>query len=285
MLTSGDIIFSDLDGTLLDHYTYKADPALPLLKRLNQANVPVILNTSKTYSELIPIRESLSLNTPFIVENGAAIYLPKSQFVKKPQGTESHQDYWIKSFSRPKEHWLSLLSSKLYHYCSDYIGFSQMSAEDLAALTGLNVENAFAAKQRQFGEPIHWMGDIESKQKFIDEVEKLGATVAKGGRFIHIGDDCNKGMAMTWLSQLYKEKLKNCGTKIQTIALGDGDNDISMLELADVAIQIRSPAHSFPNLVRPEGVIQTQAYGPLGWVEAMNSLNNTYSLNSEVTHG
>ncbi|MCI2282855.1 HAD hydrolase family protein [Colwellia sp. MSW7] len=42
-----NIIFSDLDGTLLDHYTYQSIAASETLQQLKQANIPVILNTKK----------------------------------------------------------------------------------------------------------------------------------------------------------------------------------------------------------------------------------------------
>ena len=68
-----NIIFSDLDGTLLDHFTYQSIAASETLQQLQHANIPVILNTSKTFAELSIIREDLDLDTPFIIENGAAI--------------------------------------------------------------------------------------------------------------------------------------------------------------------------------------------------------------------
>ena len=59
------LIFSDLDGTLLDHYSYQSTAAQPTLKQLHDANIPVILNTSKTLAELDIIRTELNLETPF----------------------------------------------------------------------------------------------------------------------------------------------------------------------------------------------------------------------------
>ena len=42
------LVFSDLDGTLLDSHSYDWQPAAPWLSRLREANVPVILCSSKT---------------------------------------------------------------------------------------------------------------------------------------------------------------------------------------------------------------------------------------------
>ena len=41
-------IFSDLDGTLLDHDTYGYEPARPALALLGRKNIPLILCSSKT---------------------------------------------------------------------------------------------------------------------------------------------------------------------------------------------------------------------------------------------
>lgn len=42
------IVFTDLDGTLLDHDTYGFEPARPALAMLARKKIPVTLNSSKT---------------------------------------------------------------------------------------------------------------------------------------------------------------------------------------------------------------------------------------------
>lgn len=46
------IIFSDLDGTLLDHDDYRWQAAGPALDRLKAAQIPLVLNSSKTMPEI-----------------------------------------------------------------------------------------------------------------------------------------------------------------------------------------------------------------------------------------
>jgi len=104
------LVFSDLDGTLLDHFTYQSRPADKTLAQLKCANIPVILNTSKTLAELAIIHRELKLDTPFIIENGAAIYIPIATFSAQPADTEIVGDYWVKSFCLPRQHWLTLLA-------------------------------------------------------------------------------------------------------------------------------------------------------------------------------
>jgi len=277
MNTLNTLIFSDLDGTLLDHFTYQSTAADQTLQQLKRANIPVILNTSKTLAELERIHRELHLNTPFIIENGAAIYMPIGIFETQPEDTVVIDNYWVKSFSLPRQYWLDLLLEHAHEFSPYYQGFSTLSASALCQVTGLSLDEAKRAKQRQFAEPLHWLGDDTTKKAFVDRLINLGANVVQGGRFIHIGDFCDKGQALIWLAERYREQFGD--PQLSTIALGDGENDISMLEAADIAVQIRSPVHNFPKLYRQFNITRTQHYGPEGWAEAIQVL-----LENQLSH-
>lgn len=270
MSTEKTIIFSDLDGTLLDHYSYQATPAIQTLAQLRQANIPVILNTSKTLAELEVIRTELKLDTPFIIENGAAIFIPINTFHAQPADTEIIANYWVKSFCLPRQHWLSVLTELSVEFGQFYQGFSSLSVTELSEITGLDLAQAERAKQRQYSEPIQWLGDEVTKKAFIEHLVELGASVVHGGRFIHVGGYCDKGQALIWLTEQYREHYNK--DSVYTIALGDGENDTPMLDAADIAVQIRSPVHSFPALYRQFNISQTQLYGPEGWAASIQHL-------------
>lgn len=283
MNTVNYIIYSDLDGTLLDHYTYSTAAADNTLKRLETANIPVILNTSKTFAEVEQIHQSLELTSPFIVENGAAIYIPKNTFADQPVGTTTTDKYWVKTFCKPITHWLNLLTEQANRFSTFYLGFSSLADTEIAKITGLTVAEAAKAKQRQFGEPIQWLGNDSTKQAFINHMLDLGANVVQGGRFLHVSDFCDKGQALLWLTTQYQEdyKIHFDNPSVCTIALGDGENDTAMLEAAEIAVQVKSPVHSFPTLSRQKMTVQTAKFGPEGWSMAIEDILST-QLNQAV---
>ena len=74
------LIFSDLDGTLLDHHDYSFESASAALALISKLEIPLILNSSKTEVEIRAIRKNLNNNDPFVVENGAVFYIPGGVF-------------------------------------------------------------------------------------------------------------------------------------------------------------------------------------------------------------
>ena len=80
MTTPKPIIFTDLDGTLLDRETYSFEPAEPALDLIRQKDIPLVLSSSKTRAEIELYRRKLENDHPFISENGGAVFIPKDYF-------------------------------------------------------------------------------------------------------------------------------------------------------------------------------------------------------------
>jgi mannosyl-3-phosphoglycerate phosphatase family protein len=264
------IIFTDLDGSLLDHDSYSHKAADALLLELEKDDIPVVLTTSKTRAEVLSIRADLNNHHPFIIENGAAIFIPQGYFPKKPKGCVDVDGFWVSSFCQSRSHWLSILEKAKTRFPHSFSHFSAMKEEVIAQITGLSIEQAEQANQREFGEPISWLGVDKAKQQFILWLESEGGHVLQGGRFLHLSGACNKGQALDWLTTEYKKQRDLSATK--TIAIGDSDNDIAMLEQADLALIIRSPAHEPPTLTRVNGFFISEEFGPRGWNSGLRNI-------------
>lgn len=256
------LIFSDLDGTLLGHDSYSFAPSKGVLAKIADYEIPLILNSSKTLPEILNIRKALHNTDPFVVENGAAIYIPGGLF-------KDYQEPLKQVRLGPDYQEIAAILQKLktqHHF--PFTGFSDLSLEKISRLTGLDLSKAAMAKQRTGSEPLLWQGDTNELALFEQNLAENGLKLLKGGRFFHAqGHDTDKAKAMNRLLKLYH---RNYGIDFTSIALGDSPNDRAMLEKADWAAVIRTKSGTSLALNKPNAeVIYTRHQAPEGWREAM----------------
>jgi mannosyl-3-phosphoglycerate phosphatase len=261
------LLSTDLDGTLLDHYTYSAAPADKLFPLLERLNIPWIFNTSKTAPELIALRSQLANPHPFSVENGGAIYVPKGSQLAAELELQEHLGFYVIKLGLTRADILSRVEPFRSQF--NFYGLSEISVDEMAVMTGLSHERAKLALDRNFSEPLVWRDSEDQLQRFSLSLSEMGIQVVKGGRFVHLQGEVSKAHSLAWLVDQY-QTLWN--TSVESIALGDGENDRAMLEMADIAIQVRSPVHSFPAIKALGEVIQTDLCGPKGWYQAVKAL-------------
>jgi mannosyl-3-phosphoglycerate phosphatase len=266
------LIFTDLDGSLLDHDNYSFAPVAQLLNHLEMEYIPVIPTTSKTFAEVRRLRVKLNNHHPFIVENGAAIAIPVNYFPSMPKDCYEKSGFWILANSQPRDHWNTLLEENSQEFDGEFETFSSIyktkGAEGIQEITGLSLDQAELSNQRDFSEPIHWVGSEQRKQAFIKKLTAAGGTLLQGGRFLALGGQVDKGSALLQLTKLY-QKFTSLA-EFHTLAIGDSGNDVSMLEAATSAIIIRSKTHAAPNLSRDKNLTKSTAFGPQGWAESVS---------------
>lgn len=261
------LVFTDLDGSLLDHHDYSYRDALPLLRTLERLAIPVIPATSKTRSEISQLREELENEHPFITENGAAVLIPVDYFAEQPAATIERDGFWVREFSSPRKRWLDLLNGMKSRFDGEFDYFFQAGTAGISRMTGLPADKAARANQREYSEPVLWLGSPQRKLEFMAALESQGASVQQGGRFLAVSGDCDKGRALVWLRGAYLQATS--GRPCHELAVGDSGNDCAMLEAAETALLVRSPVHDFPALERTSGVIYSRDYGPAGWAEGV----------------
>jgi mannosyl-3-phosphoglycerate phosphatase family protein len=261
------LVFTDLDGSLLDHHTYSYQDAIPQLRQLRQLDIPVIPASSKTRVEIERLRTELDNTHPFIAENGAATYIPVGYFHSQPKGTVARDGYWIHELSPPRATWLDVLEKLEGDFPGSFDYFHRAGTEGIMRMTNLPRERAEEANRREYSEPVKWYGDDREREVFLARLAEAGALVLQGGRFLSVGGDCDKGRALAWLKDTYRQA--HAAQACHDIAIGDSRNDCAMLEAAETALLIRSTVHEFPALARTEGVFRSGGYGPAGWAEGV----------------
>jgi D-glycerate 3-kinase len=278
-LTSDDtlqpIIFTDLDGTLLDHTDYNTSNVSELLQQLQSAHIPVVFNTSKTFCEVVEIKNELNIQQPFIVENGAAVFIPQNYFELKPIGCKEVGGYWCYALASPLSSLLSDLDTLDAQYKAHYKLFSELSSEQISELTGLNNAQARRAQTRDYSDPLYWYGSDELLNTFVSDVTTLGYDIKIGGRFIHIAKNTDKSAAQQWLVKQFTQHFRK---PLTVIALGDSDNDKQMLEHADIAIIINNPSSKKPVKLSHNKARYSQSPAPQGWIEEITILPSISSI-------
>lgn len=263
------IIFSDLDGTLLDHFDYGFEAARPALQRIRTLGVPLVLTTSKTFAEVMALKRRLDNRAPTIVENGGALYFPQA-----PAATASDQGdggtadgYRVVRCSPPYEDIRRFLVRERRAHGYRVRGFGDLATHEVAALTGLDDTAAGLARQRAGSEPFLWDDSDERLEQLRRSAASAGLRITRGGRFWHLMGDTDKAHALQVVRAQFAQD-----APVTVIAAGDGENDRAMLRCADIAVIIPRPDGSRLDCQGVQRTLVASQPGPAGWNQAMLTL-------------
>ncbi len=214
------IIFFDIDKTLVDE-DYNYQDGLYVIEELKKQAVEVILNSSKTRFEQEYYRKIFGLNTPFIVENGSAVYIPAEYF--DDINSLKRDEYHVLELGTPYKTIVKHLKAIEKTFGLKY--YANSTLEEVMNFLGMNKKLAELAMKREYSETIFRYKNIG----FQDVLREKGLTCQMGSRFVAVLGKTNKGKGMETLLNFYRKKFPN----IEVYAAGDGENDFPMFELAD----------------------------------------------------
>ena len=251
------IVFSDLDGCLLDRETYSFEPSRPALAALRQRRLPLVLCSGKTRAEMERVAARLGLRTPLVVENGGAVVVPAGR------GRSLLLELGV-----PRRRLLAALPRLARDAGVDLRGFAQMTVDEVARLTGLGSKAAALALRRGFDEPFVVTG-ATSRDPALDArldaaARALGLRVTHGGWLHHLHGPTDKGDGVRAVLRLYDADPE------RTIGLGDAATDAPLLRAVGRPIVVPGPGGVDPALAaalpRAE---QAPASGSEGWNAAV----------------
>ncbi|MDG1981801.1 MAG: HAD-IIB family hydrolase [Alphaproteobacteria bacterium] len=254
------LIFTDLDGSLLNHSNFEFYTIKPFILKCLRNNIRIIPNTSKTKNEVEFFSEQLGVDIPFIVENGSAIH--------NLDLVCSHFDKNIKSLilSRTANEIFEIFNNKvplsLRNQC---LFLKDMNASKQSKVLGLNGEQLTSALNRLYSIPLIFNGPIEIKNELISIFNDLDIKFHEGGRVINICDNCSKGDAM----KIILKKMEDIKKKYHSIVIGDSPNDISMLALSNQPCVVPLPDEENLNKLKLKKVIRANQVAPDGWKEVV----------------
>lgn len=255
------IVFTDLDGTLLDHHTYSYEKSKPGIELLKKMKIPLVLVSSKTRPEMENLHAELYLDSPFIFENGAGIWYPMEERGKYKTEINGQS--------------IEELTDNIY-LVKKLLGFKiktilEMDIDEIVSFTGLSKEKAKYSTIRIASLPFVIPEKPEINLERIDEINSELADkylrLTRGGRFYHFSSvNANKGFAINKVKEYYRE-LKH-PEKLITSCVGDSENDITMMLHVDSPFLVRKHDGSYIDT----GTVKTQitkGIGPEGFTEAV----------------
>ncbi len=261
------VLFTDLDGTLLDFETYSFSDSQPHLQRLLAAGIPVIFCSSKTLAEQLSLMAAMEIHVPAIIENGGAIYLPDPG---RPADPAAEDCGTLIPLGPPAFEIQSLLFKAEQQLGIALASYSEIGPDGIMALTGLSFSDAERAGKRCFSETFTAKIDAQQESALQRFFRQRGLQMQCGGRFHTVtGKGVDKGNAVRRFL-LGPESSHRFDSQC-SIGIGDGPNDAAMLLAVDQAFLVKNHRQQWaevdlPNLQRLESA------GPAGWIQLAEQL-------------
>ena len=204
------VIFTDLDGTLLEENGSVSPEARSALGALGTRGVRVVPLTSKTRLELCRWLAELGGDRWGAFENGAGLMTPS--------GVE------VLPGALPVESLRSILRDVRDETRLEIRSIEEMPDQELAERTGLSLAGIPMARAREFDLPFC---APEGAEGAIARAlrRRPGARLTKGDRFFHLLGRHDKADALRRLVELLGPS--------RTIGLGDAPNDAAFLRIVD----------------------------------------------------
>lgn len=261
------VIYTDLDGSLIDYHTYSYEVAQPLVRKLNAAGIPLVFVSSKTRAEQEVYRRGLDVSGPFIAENGGAVFIPHAYFSFPYDYQRKVAGYRVIELARPYAEIRQKIEAIREKHGLSLRGYGDMDTAEVARITGLDTAQAGLAKKREYQETLNLTGSEEEIETILARIAEAGLSYSRGGRFYGVMAGSDKGRAVRMLTDLFRKKLG----RVETIGVGDSGNDMPMLAAVDRPVLVQKPGGrwqemALANLYRVEGI------GPQGWVKAVAEL-------------
>ena len=162
------LIFTDLDGSLLNHNNFEFREIKNFILNCIKNGIKIIPNTSKTKSEIEVFLDQLGQNLPFVVENGAAIH--NLDLVHRKFKFKNNSLVFSRSVNEILELFEKRIPVELKKRCSF---LKDMSSIEQMKILGLNKKYLPYALNREYSMPLVFDGSKELVNEFTGLLKKM----------------------------------------------------------------------------------------------------------------
>uniref|UniRef100_A0A7C5Z7Z4 HAD family phosphatase n=1 Tax=Caldicellulosiruptor owensensis TaxID=55205 RepID=A0A7C5Z7Z4_9FIRM len=260
------LVATDLDDTLLSKDLTVTEKNLKAIEFLKQNGIILILASGRPYPSVKKVAYELQNFYPMITYQGALVYDPEND--QKLYGCEIQPEDAKQLVMLAKEEGIHV------HIYIDNIWYVEVINEkteyykNLTKLEPYKVENFIEFIDR----PVTKVLFFDEHEKLKDLKERLPKEFSEKFNimfskpfFLEFTDiNVSKGNALRFLSEYYGLK------KEEVMAIGDGDNDISMIEYAGVGVAVGNATESLKNVAD----FVTRSCDESGFAEAIEKVFN-----------
>ncbi|HXR74535.1 MAG TPA: HAD-IIB family hydrolase [Bryobacteraceae bacterium] len=261
------VIFSDLDGALLDPHNYSFAEASEALHSIQSAGIPLVICTSRTSAQIELFRGQLPCH-PVIIENGGAILIPSGYFPFSIPGTQQRNRFEAIKLGDCREHAIVALRHASEKCGVPVRGFSELTTTEICELTGFNADEAERANAREFDEPFISL-DPERTPELLCALEQTGKRWTRGTHFYHAFGPSDKASAAWMLLKFYERAFGD----VESIGLGDAPSDIDFMQLMKRCVIVRSEFSPMLQKALPQAELAAWP-GPRGWSDSIGGFLN-----------
>ncbi|MEM6447016.1 MAG: HAD hydrolase family protein [Cyanobacteria bacterium P01_D01_bin.123] len=263
------VVFTDLDGSLLDADSSSFGAARPALDALERRGIPVILVSSRTRAELEDLRQTLELDHPFICEDGAAVFVPFDYFPDSilDDSWSRREGYAYREMGFPYAHLRRVLKDVRAELQADIVGFGDWTEGELASTLGVPLEVAHLARQREYSEIFAYAGDRLRLENAVHrhhlQLKPLQLPYPESSWYLT--GDVDEGTAVQVLLDCYRA---HAGL-VRSLGLGDTLSDAAFLSRTDNSVVLPGPQADALWEKRQSSWQMASLPGPAGWNDAV----------------
>lgn len=233
------LLVMDMDGTLLNDDGFISKKNMEYIELARQAGVKVVLATGRLLASADYFANRLNLSGPIISSNGALIVdgtgeiihnrsLKDSEVLEVSRCAEKLGVYYH-LYGREKIY-IKDFSEEILKYYRDSNGKFQVRIQEFK-----NIENIINEENIQITKILFKEGDEEKRKLLYENLKKIKGidiTSSWHDNLEVLSCGVSKGAALKFLTEKYNLDRE------AIIAIGDNENDLSMIEYAGLGVSV-----------------------------------------------
>lgn len=235
------LIAIDSDGTLRDSNGAISDNTKNIIKKMSQDNNYIVICTARPRYHTIKVAEEANASKIIISSNGAEIYDIKNNKILYSKYISSEECKKIYNISNKNKIRVIFVLDDI-EYVSMYVVNNSQKL-----LTTENIDDVLKNNIKQimlYSEDVIILNKIKNKiiKEFNVDISDSSSNTKKYFWFSVNAKGTNKGQALKYLAEQLQVSKEN------VIAIGNDNNDISMIEYANIGVAVANSTKELLNV-------------------------------------